>query len=156
MVIQREDGRFILAGITSWTHGCGRKGSPAVFVRISQYADWIENTIKINAKWPLCINPLLINNGICDDKAYNSLDCDFDGNDCNSEQKNATLAREKHALWPNCDNPQKIDNGKCEGVNKNEECNFDGTDCSNWPNCKKPEYIDDVRTRSLINYDTLF
>ncbi|XP_066972499.1 trypsin-1-like isoform X1 [Macrobrachium rosenbergii] len=40
-----ENGRHVLAGITSFGHGCGEKGYPGVYTRVTAFLDWIlENT----------------------------------------------------------------------------------------------------------------
>jgi len=38
------DGRWYLAGITSFGSGCARPGFPDVFTRLTHYLDWIEKT----------------------------------------------------------------------------------------------------------------
>jgi len=38
--------RSILVGITSWGIGCGRRGFPGVYTRVSAVADWIRGEIK--------------------------------------------------------------------------------------------------------------
>ena len=45
MVVQAQDGRFTLAGITSWSIGCAQENAPTVFTRISEFKDWIQQII---------------------------------------------------------------------------------------------------------------
>ena len=46
MVVQREDGRFILSGISSWGLGCAEENRPGVYTRISEFRDWIEQILQ--------------------------------------------------------------------------------------------------------------
>ena len=39
LMVQRSDGRFVLAGVTSWAVGCGYEGE--YFTRVSQGINWI-------------------------------------------------------------------------------------------------------------------
>ena len=39
------DGRWYLAGITSFGSGCAKAGYPDVFARLTHYVDWIQETI---------------------------------------------------------------------------------------------------------------
>lgn len=41
-----RDGRWYLAGITSFGSGCAKPGFPDVFVRVSEYSGWIEKVLK--------------------------------------------------------------------------------------------------------------
>ena len=59
---------------------------------------------------------------------------------------NSTKARQNHKLWPKCLQPQNINNGKCESINNNQECGYDGEDCTKqnkWKDCHNVEWIDD-------------
>lgn len=41
----RKDGRWFLAGITSFGFGCGKPGYPDVYTRLSHYLPWINKQI---------------------------------------------------------------------------------------------------------------
>ena len=41
-----KDGRWYLAGLTSFGSGCAKPGYPDVFMRLTSYTKWIEETIR--------------------------------------------------------------------------------------------------------------
>ncbi|XP_035895844.1 phenoloxidase-activating factor 2-like [Anopheles stephensi] len=46
MACPREDGSYALVGITSWGLECGRTDAPGVYVDVSKFVCWINNTIE--------------------------------------------------------------------------------------------------------------
>ncbi|XP_046883075.1 serine protease 56 [Hypomesus transpacificus] len=52
----RMSGRFQVHGITSWGDGCGEKGKPGVYTRVSAFSDWIQAEIQksFGSREPTC------------------------------------------------------------------------------------------------------
>uniref|UniRef100_A0A182LSK4 Peptidase S1 domain-containing protein n=1 Tax=Anopheles culicifacies TaxID=139723 RepID=A0A182LSK4_9DIPT len=46
MACPKEDGTYVLAGITSWGLKCGNPDAPGVYVDVGKFVCWIKNTIE--------------------------------------------------------------------------------------------------------------
>ncbi|VTJ72899.1 Hypothetical predicted protein, partial [Marmota monax] len=42
---RQSDGKWILTGIVSWGHGCGRANFPGVYTRVSNFVPWIHKYV---------------------------------------------------------------------------------------------------------------
>ncbi|XP_026960325.1 transmembrane protease serine 7 isoform X2 [Sagmatias obliquidens] len=42
---RKSDGKWILTGIVSWGHGCGRPNFPGVYTRVSNFVPWIHKYV---------------------------------------------------------------------------------------------------------------
>ncbi|XP_070589907.1 plasminogen [Erythrolamprus reginae] len=43
-----DQGKYVLHGVTSWGLGCARPMKPGVYVRVSHFITWIQNTLRDN------------------------------------------------------------------------------------------------------------
>ena len=41
-----QDGRYVVAGVTSWGYGCGDYGYPGVYARVTSQLGWILNALE--------------------------------------------------------------------------------------------------------------
>ena len=94
-----------------------------------------------NATFPGCMveDPDFVGDGLCDGKAYNIPECNWDNGDCddwNDLYPDCKKEGLRCASWkeeyPDCDvdSPEFVGDGLCDGMPYNTtECPFDGSDC---------------------------
>ncbi|XP_040163751.1 phenoloxidase-activating factor 2-like [Anopheles arabiensis] len=46
LACKKEDGSYVVAGITSWGLDCGRVDAPGIYVDVAKFACWINDTIE--------------------------------------------------------------------------------------------------------------
>ncbi|CAK6445102.1 unnamed protein product [Pipistrellus nathusii] len=47
LVCERPGAGWAVYGVTSWGHGCGAKGSPGVYTKVSAFVPWIKSVTKL-------------------------------------------------------------------------------------------------------------
>jgi secreted trypsin-like serine protease len=76
-LIIRQNNQWRLAGITSWGNGCANPGYYGVYTRVSKYATYINNILKINFFTIADFNHDKIINALDKTKKYNTLKAGF-------------------------------------------------------------------------------
>ena len=44
-LLVERNGRYVIAGVTSWGYDCGAQGYPGVYARVTAQLDWIHDSI---------------------------------------------------------------------------------------------------------------
>jgi secreted trypsin-like serine protease len=52
LVTQNTSGRWVQIGVVSWGAGCGRKGLPGIYTRVSAFAPWIRQNVGVEKDGP--------------------------------------------------------------------------------------------------------
>jgi Trypsin len=108
-LVVQHDHKYEIVGVTSWGQGCGRRGFPGVYTRISKYITWICTQLE-----------------------------DYMDNECIC-QKNTTktchTCGQSSLLWD--ENYEESEEESEETANSSEESSSDGTTGGFWFNLKQ-------------------
>ncbi|KAM4041803.1 serine protease 56 isoform 2-T2 [Anomaloglossus baeobatrachus] len=90
--------QYIIYGITSWGDGCGERGKPGVYTRVTAFIDWIQNQMKIadspSSREPSCFElEAMTNNQQNNPKSEISPLCSFYKNSCPAPLSPAACTR---------------------------------------------------------------